>query len=390
MGHIGSFLLPCGHYLGGGKNIKQNWKACAYKAGFSSVTGVYQDRGLAGRREHGIILFNVVRATSRSRTDLCSLRKRLRETSMKTFLCCFLSIAMTALISSVNFAAAQSAGKGMAMPTNTLFVAQLNAQQVVGGSSSRATGTGALLLDPVKHTLAYSLTYEGLQAGGPKSIMLSNFGKSKNGDLVKILCGAGTKPCPYSNSATISGRFERSDGRALDNHLIGEFDSQRIYVEIIGGNGEPEIRGQLAPNGAMVRVASFVAHLEPAAGSDSKGSGTAILSQIYLPGGRVSVFYAATVAGTTGAPTSVGLVANQGPNARSFTPQMALPKLELLSSRDEATGGSLQGLFDVNSAEPDAPFVKRILSAGNGEVGIVITTSRFTDGELYGTLVPVR
>ena len=38
-------------------------------------------------------------------------------------------------------AAAQSAGAGMNMPANAVLVAQLDSKQVVGGSSSRATGT---------------------------------------------------------------------------------------------------------------------------------------------------------------------------------------------------------------------------------------------------------
>lgn len=309
---------------------------------------------------------------------------------MKTFVAYGLLLLIAALIGSFNHADAQSRGAGMAMPANTLLVAQLDSKQVVGGSSSPATGTGAFLLDPVQHTLAYSLTYQGLQAGGPKSITLSNFGKGKNGDVLKILCGGDAAPCPSSNSATISGRFERSEGQVLDNHLIGEFDSQRVYIEIIGGNGEREIRGQLAPNGAMVPVANYIAHLIPAKGSDSKGNGTAILSEIFLPGGKVSVFYAATVAGTAGPPVKAGLVFRQEPNAPLFTPRMALPNLQLLSSRDDTAGGSLQGLYEVNSAEPDAPFVKRLLSSGKGEVGIVITTKRFPDGELFGILVPVH
>jgi hypothetical protein len=296
---------------------------------------------------------------------------------------------MAALISSSILATAQNAGAGMAMPSNTLLVAQLDAKQVVGGSSSRGTGTGAFQLDPVQHTLAYRLTYEGLQTG-PKLIALYNFGKGKNGEVVHILCGADAESCPNSKSATISGYFKGGDGRALNNHLIGEFDSQRVYIEVIGGNGEREIRGQLAPNGAMVPVANYVAHLTAAKGSDSRGTGTAILSEIYLPGGKVSVFYAATVAGTSGPPVNASLVVHPTPEVRLFTPRMALPKLQLLASSDHAEGGSLQGLFDINSAEPDALFVKRLLSVGKGEVGIVITTRRFPDGELFGTLVPVH
>ena len=34
----------------------------------------------------------------------------------------------------------------MTMAENTMFVAQLDAKQVVGGSSSKATGTGAFLI----------------------------------------------------------------------------------------------------------------------------------------------------------------------------------------------------------------------------------------------------
>lgn len=311
--------------------------------------------------------------------------------SLKTFAGCGLLLAIATLSGSANFAVAQHTGKGMTMPANTLLVAQLDAQQVVSGSSSRATGTGAFVLDPVHHTLAYRLTYQGLESGGAKSVALFNFGKGKNGDLVKTLCGAAAQPCPTGASATISGSLERGDGRALDNHLIGEFDSGRVYVEVIGGAGGGEIRGQLGPNGAMVMFSNYVADLAPVEGSNSKGSGTAILSETYLPGGKVSVFYAATVAGTSGTPANAGLVAAApASNARPFTRRMALPNLDLVLSRDEATGGSLRALYEVNGATPDAIFAKRLLSAGNGEVGIVVATSGFPDGELYGALVPVR
>jgi hypothetical protein len=39
---------------------------------------------------------------------------------------------------------------------------------------------------------------------------------------------------------------------------------------------------------------------------------------------------------------------------------------------------------------PTARFATRLFDAGNGESGIVVTTSRFPNGELYGALVPVR
>ena len=300
--------------------------------------------------------------------------------------------AIAILLGAGDFAAAQNAGMsmGMGMAKTTLLLAQLDAKQVVVGSASSATGTGAFLLDPTRHALEYRLTYQGLDSGGAKSIALYNFGKGKNGDAVKTLCGADAPPCPGGASATISGNFERGDSRAFDNKLVGEFDAGRVYVEIVGGDGKPEIRGQLGPNGAMVTVMSYVARLAPVEGADSKGEGTAVVSETYLPGGKVSVFYAATVAGTSGAPIRAALVAGPASKARDFTPRTELPQLKLNLSRNKETGGSLSGLYEVNDAAPTALLATRLARAGAGESGIVVTTSRFPKGELYGALVPVR
>jgi hypothetical protein len=308
-----------------------------------------------------------------------------QRTSMKTLPVCGVAVITALLINTAELSAAQHT-HGMDMPTTTLLVAQLDGKQVVGNSSSSATGTGAFLLEPLQHVVTYHLSYQGLEAGGARSIALHNFGKGKNGAIVKLLCGAGAQPCPKSSGATISGRFARGDARALDNQLIGEFDSERVYVEIIGGNGKAEIRGQLAPNGAMVMIANYVAHLAPAPGTGSKASGTAIFSEAYLPGGKVSVFYAATVAGTSSAPTNAALVGK----ARAFTPRAALPQLKLVLSRDKETGGSIRGLYEIDGAARDALLAKRLLSTGDGEAGIVVATARFPQGELYGALVPVR
>ena len=102
-------------------------------------------------------------------------------------------LSVLILTGSTEFAAAQ-----MNMAENAMFVAQLDAKQVVGGSSSNATGTGAFLLDGAHKTLAYNLTYEGLSSGGAKSIALYNFGRGKNGEMVRDLCGGDAKPCPKS------------------------------------------------------------------------------------------------------------------------------------------------------------------------------------------------
>ena len=300
---------------------------------------------------------------------------------------CFLAIAT--LIGPADFVAAQHAG--MKMATNTLLVAQLDAKQVVGGSASTATGTGAFLLDRTQRTLGYDLTYEGLASGGAKSIALHNFGQGKNGDVVKVICGADAKPCPNGPSATISGRFEQGDGRQLDNNLLGEFASERTYVEIVGNDGKPEIRGQLAPNSAMVHVMNYIATLTPAEGTNSQGTGTAIVSETHLPGGKVSVFYAATGAGTAGTPTNAAMVSGPTPRERTFSTQSALPKLQLRSSRERRSGGSLSGSYEINTAAPKALLATRLTAAAApGESGIVVTTSRFPNGELYGALVPVQ
>src|SRR5262249_8339350 len=210
----------------------------------------------------------------------------------------------------------------------------------------------------------------------------------KNGEVVKVLCGADARPCPDGPSATISGRLEQRDGRPLDNKLLGEFASERTYVEIAGKDGKPEIRGQLSPNSAMVRVTNYTVNLMPAEGTDSKGTGTAVVSETHLPGGKVSVFYAATVAGTSGAPTNAALVNGPTPKARTFTTRSALPKMQLRSSSDKK-GGSLTGVYEVNRAAPTALFVTRLMAENKGESGMVVTTSRFPNGELYGALVPV-
>lgn len=307
---------------------------------------------------------------------------------MKKATACGFLLASVALIGPVDFAAAQHAG--MKMAKNTLLVAQLDAKQVVGGSKSTATGTGAFLLDAAQRTLMFNLTYEGLASASPKSIALYNFGQGKNGEVVKLLCGADGRPCPNAASATISGRLDRGDGRELDNNLLGEFAAERIYVEIVGADGKPEIRGQLSPNSAMVMVSNYTVNLAPTDGTDSKGTGTAVVSETHLPDGKVSVFYAATVAGTAGAPTNAALVNGPTPKARAFTERAALPKMQLRSARDKKTGGSLTGVYEINSAEPRALFATRLVNAGNGESGMVVTTSRFPNGELYGALVPVQ
>jgi len=303
---------------------------------------------------------------------------------VKRSISCGLVFSMPLLVGSADFAEAQH--EGMKMSMNTLFVAQLDAKQVVGGSTSTATatGTGAFLLDRTQRTLEFNLTYEGLASGGAQNIAIHNFGQGKNGEVVTVLCGGDARPCLDGPSATISDRL----GRPLDSNLLGEFASERTYVEIVGRDGKPEIRGQLSPNSAMVKVTNYTVHLTPTEGTDSKGTGTAVVSETHLPGGKVSVFYAATVAGTSGAPTNAALVNGPTPQERMFTSRSALPKM-LRSSSDKKSGGSLTGVYEVNRDAPTALSVTRLMAEKKGESGMVVTTSRFPNGELYGALVSV-
>lgn len=280
----------------------------------------------------------------------------------------------------------------MRMASHTLLLAQLDGAQVVPASGSDATGTGAFLLDPRHHILGYQLTYQGVVSGA-KAIVLRNFGKGANGPVIGVLCGEGARPCPSGAGATISGSIDRAVGRPFDNPLVSEFDSERVYVELTSNSGKAEIRGQLSPNSAMVPVSNFVAHLAPAEGAASRGTGTAILSEVRLPDGKVSVFYAATVADTAGTPLNaalVGVPARPVPRARAFTLQMALPELKLKVPRNRTGGGSFDGLYNVDTHAANGLFATRILALGNKEVGIVVTTSRFPNGELYGAFEPVR
>jgi hypothetical protein len=286
-------------------------------------------------------------------------------------------------------ASAQPAGPGMAMSAHTLLLAQLDATQVVGESASHATGTGAFLLDPLGHTLSYALTYQGLEAGGPRSITLHNFGAGKNGRAIAVLCSSDAAPrCPPGASGTIDETVPRP-ALALDNALISEFDSGRVYVEIVGGGGKPEIRGQLGFNGAMVRVSNFVARLAPLPGTNANGRGTAVVSETYLPGGTIAVFYALTTAGTSGVPTNATFASSAPSPARPVTSKLLLPKPRVRTSRDPA-GGTLTGSYNVNVAARDALYASRFVAAANGHAGLVVTTARFPGGELFGELVPVR
>jgi CHRD domain len=275
----------------------------------------------------------------------------------------------------------------------TLFLAQAEAAKVVPPSPSLAAATGAFLIDPVKRTVSYDLTFHGLEHGPAKSIALYNSGAGRNGAVIHTICGSADRPCPNLASANLTGTWDGQGPPELDGELLGEFASARVYIEVVGGDGQREIRGQLEPNGAMVPVSNFVAHLAPTPGVDTQAAGTAVLSEVHFVDGRISVFYQVTVAGTSSTPRGaalVGVPAATGPSPLEFLSRNALPKLRLMPSRSSATGGTMTGQYEVTRKQQDALFATRLLSAGSREVAIAISTDRFPDGELYGVFKPVQ
>ncbi len=288
---------------------------------------------------------------------------------------------------------------GRAMATGhggtTLFLAQAAAANVVPPGTSSATATGVFLIDHASRTVNFDLTFQGLEHGPPKKIALYNFGVGGNGALVHTICGDAARPCPDLASANITGAWDGQGRSRLDGKLLGEFASARVYLEIVGGDGKPEIRGQLEPNDAMVPVKNYLAHLEPAPGVESHGVGTAVLSEVHFPDGRVAVFYHLTVARTSGTPRSAALVGvpaatGQAESLPRNLNQNVLPRLKLLSSDANATGGTMTGEYEVDRRESNALFATNLLATGSREVGIAVSTSRFPDGELYGAFKPVN
>jgi hypothetical protein len=276
----------------------------------------------------------------------------------------------------------------------TLFVVQAAANKLQPSGSSSASATGGFVLDPQKFTLSYDLTYHGLENGGPRSIALHNFGEGGNGPRIRTICGEGGSPCPSAPSATVTGLLEGGgQGTPIDSKLLVEFATGRMYVEVVGGDGRPEIRGQLEPNNAMVPVRNFVANLTAVA--KGSGTGTAVLSEIHFADGRVGVFYRVTVAGTSGAPQAVSLSGVPDTDRPAAQPTAALapralPQPRVLPSKAATPGGTLTGEYQVRPNSTDAPLATRMLAANAKDVSIAVRTTRFPNGELQGVFRPVQ
>jgi hypothetical protein len=281
-----------------------------------------------------------------------------------------------------------------------LFLAQLSGSEVVPASGSAATGTGAFQVDFVSGSAVYDLTYHGLEHGAPQRIALYNFDRGGKGAVVFVLCGGTDAPaCPSGVSGNLTGKWDFT--RTLEGRRRSELTGARVYAEITGGDGKAEIRAQLEPNSAMLPVRNFVAHLTPVADPGARGVGTAIMSEVHHADGRVSVFYHATVAGTSGAPVNAALVstppqpqgtADAAPRVLPrFERRNALPQMRVLTSRTAATaGGTLTGIYETRrDIADDAPSATEAADEGGGGAGIAVTTTSFPNGELFGVFVPV-
>jgi hypothetical protein len=275
---------------------------------------------------------------------------------------------------------------GMAMPDKILLLAQLDGQQVVPPTDSKATATGAFQLDPKKGTLDYRLTYQGLEGGVPQQIALYNFGRGgATPKVLAVLCtGSGRGGCPQQEAGTISGQLGKKGELTINNALVGEFASERVYVEIVTSVGDAEIRGQLAANDLMTEVENYVVELAPMNGGGA-ANGTAVVTKAYLPDGKVAVTYAATVAGLADAPKAVSITRDRYQRGKDAD----LLKTKIRRGRGGQNGSTLDGTYEVDGSA--AAGVKDLKPAdASKRPGLVIKTNQSPDGAVYGALIPVE
>lgn len=276
----------------------------------------------------------------------------------------------------------------MHMARAVLFTATANSAQVVPKRPSAATATVGVTIDRTANDLRYDLTYHGLEHGAPTRIALHNFGPGGTGAAVAVLCGQGAAPCPARPSARLAGAIGTLRLTAL---IFSEFVSSRVYVEIVGGDGRPEIRGQLTTNGAMVPVRNYLARLAPVPGAAAAGEGTAVLSETYLPRGQVGVQYSVTVAGTSGPPQEASLtgVTRQPDVVARFLKSARLPiTLRSISARARG-GGTFSGRYVARQADRSAVLAVKLLDQDRVPA-ITVKTGRFPRGELVGVFMPVE
>jgi hypothetical protein len=279
---------------------------------------------------------------------------------------------------------------GMQMGGSVLFLGRATGDQVVPRTRSTAAATAAIIIDQAQGQLRYDITFIGLERGPPTRIGLYNFGAGGNGRPVVQLCGGGDLPaCPHGVSARLSGATE---ALRWSGQLLSEFASGRIYLQIDGGDGRAEIRGQLEANGAMVPNRNYVARLAPRAELGATGEGTAVYSETYLPGGEVMVEYSVTVAGTSGRPEEVALIGVADPQVARSAPFLGagrLPGPRRPPVAPGRNGGTFNGAYTVRRGDRSALLAERLLLARQAPA-LAVRTSRFPRGELVGVFVPIE
>jgi hypothetical protein len=292
------------------------------------------------------------------------------------------------LAATASLAAAQPSDHGHDLGA-VLFLAQADGANVAPERvRTGASATGAFIVDRDDHHLSFDLTYHGLETGPPSRIALYNSGSGRSGPMVEPICGGGAAPCPERVSARISGTL---GDKAFPPRLLSEFAAGRIYLQIDGGR--PELRGQLEPNGGMVPIRNFIAPLLPRPGSGGTGEGTAVLSETYLPGGRVEVEFSVTVAGTTGEPQAISL--GSAPQASLFVSTRFLASGRLpLDAKGPGVrrrgGGTFTGRYVARTAAERAQLTASSLMSAANAPTVAVRTTRFPEGELIGVFRPVE
>jgi hypothetical protein len=300
-----------------------------------------------------------------------------------------LAILMTC---GITFAASAQPSQhmGMHMGGPVLFLGRASADQVVPRQRSAATATAAIIVERVAGRLRYDVTFHGLERGSASRVGLYAFGVGGNGPTVLLLCGGGdAAACPQGPSARLAGV---TGALRLTGPTLSDFASGRIYIQVDGGDGRPEIRGQLGANGAMVPSHTYLAQLRPSGEAGATGEGTAVLSETDLPGDRVEVEYSVTVAGTSGQPQDIALVGVASPeesgNAR-FLSTGRLPNLRRLFGAAARGGGSFSGSYVARRGDASAVLAEALLTTHRSPA-LSVRTSRFPRGELVGLFVPVE
>lgn len=132
--------------------------------------------------------------------------------------------------------------------------AQLQGFEEVPAISTPATGRFTARINHEAETIAYELSYSGLQ-GSVTQAHIHFAQKGVNGAIVIFLCSnlgngpAGTQPCPASG--TISGTADADDVLAVSAQGIGAGQMHKVLRAIRGGIAYVNVHSTLFPGGEI-------------------------------------------------------------------------------------------------------------------------------------------